>query len=374
MDDSRALAEEMVGPYTEEHAREGARNLLINAGEVGEGTDFLIIHSTNNFVDPEVTEIIADEARRLGATVHVLYSPPVDDAKNVSPVLLKAFENAEVTLFHHRISSQMRMMKLDGGRLISSFANTKELLASRMARTPIEYWRVLLRHLQTHLNTTRTWRIQCPDGTDLTGTVTPRPSTDKPAKDSAQTFATVSFPPGVFRPIDNNDTTGKLALRWFNNSGIHFENPPSHFVPETVLATVENGKFVDFEGSAEAVEDVTSFLKSLGDRWDKEPFMINGWHAGINSMSIPVVNMTDDMGEWVFLSHAHPRVVHFHAVGEIAPGEMSIFNLDPTITINDEVLWDKGRLVFAEREEVAADLAKIADPAIAAEWTPVGDA
>jgi len=40
--------------------------------------------------------------------------------------------------------------------------------------------------------------------------------------------------------------------------------------------------------------------------------------------------------------------------------------IDPTVTIDDEILWDRGRFAFADDARLAASLALLADPAIAA--------
>ncbi len=126
MDDSRTTVASFIGGYSESNAREGARNLLVEAAGVGAGADPLIVNDTGGHIDPEVSRIIEDEARGRGARVHVPWTGPTDDVTDISPAIQAAFETADVALFHHRMSSQMRML-------------------DRAAR----------------------WRLTCPDGTEL---------------------------------------------------------------------------------------------------------------------------------------------------------------------------------------------------------------
>ena len=54
MDDARTTVASVIGEFTAANAREGARNLLIGAAGVGEGTDLLIISDTGGHIDPDL--------------------------------------------------------------------------------------------------------------------------------------------------------------------------------------------------------------------------------------------------------------------------------------------------------------------------------
>jgi hypothetical protein len=48
--------------------------------------------------------------------------------------------------------------------------------------------------------------------------------------------------------------------------------------------------------------------------------------------------------------------VHFHTIGTIPPGEVSIPVLDPTIRMDGEVIWERGRMAFFDKPEILSSL------------------
>lgn len=367
MDDAR-VNDRSATADTEHDLAAGVRNLLTGAAKVEAGTDLLIINATDGSIEREVTDAIERGARDLGARVHVLWSDKVTGVEDVAPLVRMAFENADATIFNHRISSMLRLMPLKGGHLVSNFFTTAEGLGSAAARMPTEYWREVLRQVQTRVNRTRTWSILCADGTDLRGTI-PAGATEKgPA--TGQTFSTLSFPIGIFKPLPMDDARGTIALRWLATSGVHFDGPSSLTLDSAVLATVADGRFTDFDGDAAAVETVTAFLENAGRLRGRDGYLINGWHAGINAQVWPNHAIAEGVEKWLFNAHQSPRVVHFHLVGTEPPGEYSVACLDPTIGFDDEVLWQDGRLVHAENENVRQAISQYGDPDIAAGHQP----
>ena len=215
----------------------------------------------------------------------------------------------------------------------------------------------------------RSWHVSCADGTDLRGTI-PENAAGKKAPATGQTFSTVSFPIGIFKPLPTGDASGTIALRWLATSGVHFDGPSSLSLNGPVLAAVENGRFTDFDGDSKEVDTVTGFLQEAGRVRGKDGYLMNGWHAGINAQVRPNRALTEGVDKWLFIGHQSPRVVHFHVVGTEPPGEYSAACLDPTITFDDEVMWRDGRLVFAEKAEVRDAIAPYGDPDLAASYQP----
>lgn len=363
MDDSRLAG---AAGASQDDVREGVRNLLSNAAKVEAGANLLIINATDGSIEREMAEEIETGARDMGARVHVLWCDKVDGVEDVPPLVRAAFEAADVTIFNHRISSMLRLMPLKGGNFVSNFFTTRDGLGSPAARTPMAYWRAALRQVQDRVNKARNWRIVCPDGTDLRGSI-PVQAVEK-GPSSGQTFSTVSFPIGIFKPLPTGDAHGTVALRWLATSGIHFDGPSSLALDAPVLATVKDGRFVDFAGEADAVEQMTSFLRKAGEKHGKDGYLMNGWHAGINCQMQPNHAISDGVEKWLFNGHQSPRVVHFHLVGTEPPGEYSAACLDPTIEFDGETMWRDGRLVFAETDSFCDAVAPHGDPGMAAEF------
>lgn len=342
----------------------GAMNLIRGAAGAREGEHLLIINTTDGSVDPKMTAAIERAGRAVGARVHVLSTDKVESVEKVPALVQGAFETADVTVFNHRISSMLRLMPLKRGRLVSNFFTTAAGLGSPVAQMPMVYWRELLRQVQDRVNRARAWRVTCPDGTDLSGTLAPRAT----APSTGQTFSTISFPIGIFKPLPTDTANGTLMLRWLGTSGIHFIAPESLSLEEAVRATVVNGRITALDGEPRAVATARSFLQEAGERYGKDGFLLNGWHAGTNAQVQPEHRISSGVERWLFIGHQNPRIVHFHIVGTEAPGEYSAACLDPTITFDDEVMWEDGRLVFAEKDEVQRAIAAHGDPSLALAW------
>lgn len=342
----------------------GAMNLVRDAAGVREGEHLLIINTTDGSVDCAMTAAIERAGRAVGARVHVLSTDKVESLDKVPALVQRAIESADVTIFNHRISSMLRLMTLKtSGRLVSNFFTTAAGLGSPVAQMPSAYWRVLLRQVQDRVNRARSWRVTCPDGTDISGTLAPKDML--PAPSTGQTFSTVSFPIGVFKPLPTDTANGTLMLRWLGTSGIHFIAPESLSLDVPVRATVTNGRITALDGDAHAVDTARSFLQGAGERYGKDGFLLNSWHAGINAAVRPEHQIASGVERWLFIGHQNPRVVHFHMVGKESPGEYSVACIDPSITFDDEVMWENGRLVFAEGDEVQRAIAPHGDPSLA---------
>ena len=210
MDDARP-SDRAAPARTTEDVEAGVRTLLADAARVTAGADLLIINATDGSIDREMADAIERGARALGARPHVLWTDPVRDVDDVPATVRAAFQTADATIFNHRISSMLRLMPLEGGHLVSNFFTSTEGIGSTAARMPMEYWRTLLRHVQDRVNRARSWRIACADGTDLGGTIPESLAKKTPA--TGQTFSTVSFPIGIFKPLPTRDAAGTIALR-----------------------------------------------------------------------------------------------------------------------------------------------------------------
>ena len=362
MDD--AVLRESRSRFTEAEVRGGARNLLVNAAAVKPGNRVLIVNALRAGVEPAASDIIAEEVERLGAAVDVVWTSNVRAPDEISPVVRAAFDRADVIILNHRIGAMIRFMDLKGGHYVFNYTITREQLAAPFARIPAGYWTALLKLLQDRLNRATRFRVTCPNGTDYEGPVDTATYGTKEA--TGQTFSTVSFPAGIYKPFMSLDASGTLALRWFTVSGLRYFEPTSFSLPSYVVATIEKGAICDLKGEPDAVTRLRAFLDETGRRFGKDPYIVNSWHGGMNAAMVPFGRLSDGLDEWTRIGHNNPRVAHFHVVGRELPGEYSALLVDPTVAIDGEVLWDSGRLAFADSPEVQAALVKFGDPRTAA--------
>jgi hypothetical protein len=339
---------------TERDLREGARNLLSGYMKVKRGSELLIINEPA--MDRHTDAIIQEEARAIGAQVISLWADRFAGPDSLPNSVVKAFEAAEITLFNHPVGGMLRLLPIGGtGLKCFSFANTDRILASRFCRTPFETSAAMLQQLQQRLNQARSWQITCPAGTDLRGQVMAE-ELPKPGKSTGDGFTLLTFPLGVHRPFSTFEASGQVAIRWLTPAGIHEFHPDGIRLEAPVLVEVDKGKITGFSGPEAEVSRLKAFMEGLGQQVDKDPNIINSWHAGFNPLAFSPYKDTDSLEQWMFLAHANPRIVHFHTIGTIPPGEVSIPVLDPTIRMDGEVIWERGRMAFFDKPEILSSL------------------
>jgi hypothetical protein len=62
--------------YSEQDVRRAARNMLVDGCDMKAGDEVLILNE-NGITEPAVSDIIEDEARKLGGRVHVMWTDTV---------------------------------------------------------------------------------------------------------------------------------------------------------------------------------------------------------------------------------------------------------------------------------------------------------
>jgi hypothetical protein len=339
---------------TERDLRAGARNLLAGYMKVKQGSELLIVNEPA--MDPHTDVIIQEEARALGAKVLALWADRFPGPEALPNALVKAFETAELTLFNHPVGGMLRLLPIGGtGLKCFNFANTDTILGSRFCRIPFETSMAMLKELQQRLDEAKTWRITCPAGTDFEGEVTENDA-PKSSKGTGDGFTLLTFPLGVHRPFSSFRSRGLIAIRWLTPAGIHEFHPNGIRLQTPVLAEIEDGRINGFSGANNEIARLKAFMEKVGTELKKDPFIINSWHTGFNPLAFSPYRDTDSLERWMFLAHSNPRIVHFHTIGTISPGEVSIPVLDPTISMDGEVIWRQGQVAFFDKPEIAAKL------------------
>ena len=134
--------------------------------------------------------------------------------------------------------------------------------------------------------------------------------------------------------------------------------------------TLENGKVTRIEGGEDA-QRFEDHLRRVGKEIGKDGFIVNSWHAGINPLVSTPFPPEKGLWLWWMFAHNNPRFLHFHIVGEEVPGELALPILDPTVTFDGQKIWDNGRLVFLEQDEVRRGARKHSDPSSAFAYAEV---
>ena len=350
--------------YSEDDVRAGARNLLINGANVKTGTDVLIVNQPG-LVEPAVADILEQEARALGAKVYVMWADGVKGPEQLPQPLMAAMKDCEVTVFNHMLAGLLRLIPFDGtGLKLLNFCTTWDTLGSEFARVHYRVMMEVMQYFGPKLAAESSYRITCPLGTDYYGDMEtqPAPAAAKPKTDTGDGFSLRTFPISVSPPVMSLKANGKLAIRWLTPAGIHEFDEPGISLPSPVLATIKDGRMVDFEGADDAIAELRRFVEKIGALTDKDGYIINSWHAGTNPRCFAHVTPEQSLDAWMYMIHGNPRIVHFHSIGEPPPGEMSIPLVDPTIQYGDKVFWDAGKLVILDDPQVREIVAKYHDP------------
>ncbi len=355
--------------YSEQDVRRAARNMLIDGCEMKAGDEVLILNE-NGITEPAASDVIEDEARKLGGRVHVMWTDTVKGPQDMPPSVVKAFESPDVTIFNHMIAGVLRMVPFNGrGMKMLNFLQTWDQLGSPFGQVPYKVWLEVLRNLGPRLGSAKSWRITCPLGSDLSGPIPQPGQSPKQAKTDAKAtgdgFTLRTFPLGVCQVFDSMQASGRLAVRWLTPSGVHVFEPNGIALPSPVMIQIDKGRITGFDGDPQAVAQLRAYMEKCGSEMGKEPYIVNSWHAGINPRCAVTAGPQQGLDQWMYMVHANPRIVHFHAIGPVQPGEMSIPVVDPTIEFDGEKLWDKGRLVFLDRPDVQDKVRVFGDPQFA---------
>jgi hypothetical protein len=352
--------------YSEDDVRRGARNLLLGGCEMKAGDEVLILNE-NGITEPAVSDIIEDEARKLGGRVHVMWTDTVKGPEDLPPSVVKAFESPDVTVFNHMIAGVLRLVPFNGRAMkMLNFLQTWDQLGSPFGQVPYRVWLEVLKSLGQRLGMAKSWRITCPLGSDFAGPIPQSGASPKAAKTETKGtgdgFTLRTFPLGVCQVFDSMQASGRLAVRWLTPSGVHVFEPNGIALPSPVLIDIDHGRITGFEGDAKAVSELRAYMEKCAAEMGKDPYIVNSWHAGINPRCAVTAGPQQGLDQWMYMAHANPRIVHFHTIGAQPPGEMSIPVIDPTIEFDGEKLWDHGRFVFLDRAELREQVRAFGDP------------
>jgi len=326
-------------------------NLLVQAGRIGTGRKVLFVSEAGKHsVEPSVVAALEARARDLGAEVRSVWPPVFTGPEAIDAQLVSDITWADVTILNHSIGGMLRLRPIPGdGVGILNYATSEEILASPWAQVPYRLWEQVSRLIGIELAKARSWHITCANGTDLRGTV---PEAERAQPPAATGFSLLTFPIGTHRPTSAARASGTLALRWLVSSANHDVGEGLR-LDSIIHAEVSEGRIVGLDGQTSEVAKARSYLERIGAEQGEDPFVINSWHAGTNPLAFTPWQDRHDLNGWQTLSHNSPRLLHFHAVGHRVPGELSLPVLDPTVTVDGEVYWDRGRLTLLETPAVA---------------------
>ena len=338
----------------------GARNLLTNCVGVRAGERVLIVEEqAEGFYDRAAPACVADQAAALGCAVSRFSCPPADGPIVLPEALLAGLAEADHTIFFNRIGDQVRFQALPGaGTKTMCYTLDIGFLGASFGSLPHRLMTDLLARLEAALARARSWRITCPRGSDVAGTITP------PSDDAAPSGFTLKlFPEAIFAPISCRTMTGRVGLgSWLMATANRRYQPDRLDLAGPVSALVEAGRIVDFEGEPGQVARVRRHYRTVAETFDIDPWVVHSWHTGIHPKTFYPAPALGDLERWGAVAFASPRYTHFHTCGDYSPGEIAWSLFDATIAFDGEPFWQDGRFVFLERPEIRALIAEHGAP------------
>ena len=332
--------------------REGARNLLLNCVGIRPGQRIVIAAEdpAEDFYDALASRCILEIARELGCQASLLPCPVISGPESLPSSIIKAMEEADHVIFQARAGDQVRFTKLGGiATKTMSYALDIGLLGSEYCTVHHGLMQEVLNTFESELNEAKTWLITCPLGTDVSATQSPKDATAGNGED----FTLLLFPIPIFRPVSCETMQGRVAVaHWLMSTANRVYQNSFLKLDEPVMAVVEAGRIVDFEGPKDLIGKVRNHYQRVGDLFDIETDVVHSWHAGIHPKAFYPFNATSDIDRWGSVAFANPRYLHFHTCGNYAPGEIAWSIFDATVELDGKTYWNRGRFTFLDRPDL----------------------
>ena len=334
----------------------GARNLLIECMHLRAGDHLLIVAEPAELghYDAALAPFLAEQATALGATATTLSIKPGRGPEDVSPALFEAIERASHTLFLNRVGDQLRFTALPGaGRKAVSYTLDLGYLGSAFGVAAYDALEVLRRRVVDVLANSTRYTIRCPLGTSLSM------HSDTAFRSLADTsgFSVDNFPIMIVPPIPADSLSGELVLTLaLTSTDVHDYDNSTLPLPSPITLQLSDGRVVGVQGDPALTASVTAHLDRVDAQFGGEGRRVGSWHTGINPFTYFLRPALSDLGRWNGVAFGSPRYTHFHLCGAL-PGDICGQLFDATITFDDTMIWDRGRLAFLDAP-ANADLRK----------------
>lgn len=327
----------------------GAANLIANCLRARPGQSLLIVGEEGPLAhfDRASCHIVAETAARMGLDASVVIAPETHRAGDVPDDLRVRMAESDHTVFFARMADQLRFLGVEGGgSMFAAYAITPDVLADRFAQVDHRLFQAVHDNLVARIERSNTFRITCPDGSELEGEVA-----FPDGGDAIVDFMVQPFPVMIFPPVDCSRMSGRLALLHRMTSSSTNIYDGSVFTPRVkVMATVEDGVITTFDGEPGEVERLRRHFENVGAMAGGNPFAVNSWHTGINPLSAFDGDPDADVERWSTAIFGSPRMTHFHTCGD-APGDIAVSLFDATVSFDGIALWRDGCFVFLDEPE-----------------------
>ncbi|MCL6286099.1 hypothetical protein M3P21_21545 [Ruegeria sp. 2012CJ41-6] len=340
---------------TTDLALQGARNLLVNCVGLQAGDRVLLVEEEYGlgYFDSDAPQIVATEARRIGAEVLTMTTSRAPGPGAIPAALTAAMEYVDHTIFMNRIGDQMRFKSLPGrGSKTMVYTLDADMLAAGSTQLPHLFMVRMIDAFNSEMSQAKTWRVTCPAGTDVSGEVPAEMA--RQSKDTGN-FTVNLFPTSVHKPLPAGSMNGRIVLgRFITGTNTNVYSPEVHFIESPITATIENGRVADFDGNPRCIDRFRAHSKMVAELFGLDETLIHSWHCGLNPGTAYFGKAADDPVRWNGMIFGSPRHLHFHTCGDYPPGEINWHIIDPTVRFDNQVFVECGEVTFFQSARAQA--------------------
>lgn len=328
----------------------GAYNLLQNCLNVQPNDSVLLVaEPTDEMYDFTVSTVVNECLSEIGARVTIVEPALIADPADFPESVATPMRSSDHTLFLSRIGDYVRFVPLPGsGSRATTYTLNTDMLGAPYATVDNRLMHKLQHRLEDELMNAEHWRIQCPLGTDLSGTFC-WPSLSGGQDDD---LTVCLFPVATFKPVPCNNSHGQVALsRWLMPGGAAKLDNADMTIDGVVQAHIKDGALSFFSGAESEVAKLNAHYDYVSSSLAINRNRIHSWHAGINPQTHFDKRADDHLDLWSAISFGSPKYLHFHTCGDEPPGEVAWSVFNPTITIDDTTYWEHGEFVWLQRAD-----------------------
>jgi len=332
-------------------ACEGALNLLVNCVGAQRGDRLLLVEEEPQacFYCPHLATYLESQAQALDLKVSRITAEHITDLTDFPTKVIEMMGHSDHTIFLNRIGDYSRFLALPGAcSKTICYALDSASLASPFATVSHHLMSQLLARIEDEMQRAKAWRITCPLGTDISGTFC-WPSAKGGRDDD---FTLSLFPVTTFKPVPCDTANGSVKIsRWLMPGGAAKVEPATLSFDGVVSVAVSNGMIDSVDGPPASVRAVTAHYDTVASALGVRRDRVHSWHTGVNPRTAFSGPIDGDIERWGAISFASPRYLHFHTCGDVPPGEIAWSLFNPSVWIDDQLYWDRGRFVWLERQD-----------------------
>ncbi len=320
-------------------ARAAVENLLFQCAGGAPGQSLLIVHENkgDGFYGEDLHTVIADQAKKLGFLVE-FYAVAFDpEAKAIPDDLAKASKLADHTVFVARLADQIRFQaNTKNASGIITYAIDRDMLTSDFGVNDYKGFEALKTLVNILMMQADCIHVTCKNGSNFSGHA-------KNFETGTSDVTVKRFPMSIFAPLPTENFAGTIAQNGFLvGTGSKYYKPYACALRDTLLIEFSGNKITGFQGDAADVTAAKNHYRFVANKYGIDPFYIHSWHAGIHPSCSFNAPASASFERWSGAAFGNPRLLHFHSCGKYPPGEICLNIVDPTVSVDGEIIWDGG--------------------------------